>query len=83
MAIQAYRTHSTVKDGQVTIRLPEGFENSDVEVIVLQTNPASRMTRRSKGRFSKFRGSLKTGLSIEELDAQLQKLRDEWERPLS
>lgn len=81
--MQAYRTHSIVKNGQVTVQLPEGFENSDVEVIVLQTQPSAGAVHSKKHHFAKFRGSLKTGLSREELDLQLQKLRDEWERPLS
>jgi len=34
-----------------------------------------------KKRFSQYRGSLKSGLSVEEIDAQLNKLREEWERP--
>jgi hypothetical protein len=33
-------------------------------------------------RFSKYRGSLKSGLSVEEIDAQLTKLREEWERSI-
>lgn len=81
--MQAYRTHSIVKNGQVTVLLPEGFENSDVEVIVLQTQPAANQAPGQKRHFAKSRGSLKTGLSRDELDAQLKNLRDEWERPLS
>ena len=38
---------------------------------------------RQEKRFSKYRGSLKTGLSLDEIDAQLQQLRGEWERPIS
>ena len=38
---------------------------------------------RQEKRFSKYRGSLQTGLSLDEIDAQLQQLRGEWERPIS
>lgn len=81
--MQAYRTHSVVHNGQVTVQLPEGFENSDVEVIILKSSSTSIHKRLKKGKFSKYRGILKTGLSIEEIDAQLKALREEWERPIS
>jgi len=35
-----------------------------------------------KVKLSELRGSLKTGLTIEEIDVQLKTLRDEWEREL-
>lgn len=79
----AYRTHSLVQNGQVTVQLPEGFENADVEIIVLKVFPPSPAVPRKKGKFSKYRGILKTGLTVEEIDAQLRQLRDEWERPIS
>lgn len=37
---------------------------------------------RRKKHFGKYRGSLKSGLSVQEIDAQLQQLRSEWERPI-
>lgn len=81
--MQAYRTHSVVHNGQVTVQLPEGFENTDVEIIVLKTATTSVAKPGKKGKFDKYFGILKTGLSIEEIDAQLKLLRDEWERPIS
>lgn len=84
--MQAYRTHSIVQNGQVIVQLPEGFENTKVEVIVLKqavTQPSSPTNKpKMKGKFSKYRGILKTGLTIEEIDAQLKALREEWERPI-
>ncbi len=35
-----------------------------------------------KKRFGKYRGCLKTGLSLHEIDAQLNQIRNEWERPI-
>jgi len=81
--MQAYRTHSIVQNGHVTVELPEGFENADVEIIVLKTSPVKPVTSRKKGKFDRYYGILKTGLTIEEIDAQLKQLRDEWERPIS
>ena len=36
-----------------------------------------------KKRFGKYRGCLNTGLSVQDIDAQLLQLRNEWERPIS
>ena len=43
----------------------------------------SNQQPRNKKHFGKYRGSLKTGLSLEEMNVQLQQMRDEWERPIS
>ncbi len=80
--MQAYRTHSVVHNGQVVVQLPEGFENTDVEIIVLKSSSTSIAQPSKKGKFKKYRGILKTGLTIEEVDAQLKALREEWERPI-
>ncbi len=81
--MQAYRTHSVVHNGQVVVQLPEGFEDSDVEIIVLKASSSSQAKPRKKGKFDKYFGILKTGLTVEEIDAQLKTLREEWERPIS
>lgn len=80
--MQAYRTHSVVHNGQVIVQLPEGFENTDVEIIVLKSSSTGIGKPGKKGKFKKYRGILKTGLTIEEIDAQLKALREEWERPI-
>ncbi|MDX2247586.1 MAG: DUF2281 domain-containing protein [Bacteroidia bacterium] len=35
-----------------------------------------------KSTFGRYRGSLNSGLTVEEIDTQLKQLRDEWERPI-
>jgi hypothetical protein len=80
--MQAYRTHSVVQNGQVTVQMPQDFENAVVEIIVLKTSTTSIFKPGKKGKFDKYIGILKTGLSIEEIDAQLKTLREEWERPI-
>jgi Protein of unknown function (DUF2281) len=40
-------------------------------------------TKQRPKHFGQYRGSLKTGLSVQEIDAQLNQLRNEWERPIS
>jgi hypothetical protein len=50
-----------------------------VEVIseeITETNPPS------PSRFARFYGAAKTGLSIEELDQKINKIRNEWERDI-
>ena len=42
---------------------------------------AAHQQQPEKKRFSQYRGSLKSELSVEEIDTQLHKLREEWERP--
>lgn len=79
--MQAYRTHSVVHNGQVVVQLPEGFENTDVEIIVLKSSPKSKSSQLKKGKFRRYYGILKSGLTIDEIDAQLNKIREEWERP--
>lgn len=81
--MQAYRTHSIVQNGQVLVQLPEGFENTKVEIIVLKASAINLAEPLKKGKFTRYCGILKTGLTIEEIDAQLKLLRDEWERPIS
>lgn len=80
--MQAYRTHSVVQNGQVTVHLPEGFDNTDVEIIVLKASASSEAQKKKKGKYDRYFGVLKTGLTIEEIDAQLKLLREEWERPI-
>ena len=49
-------------------------------MIVLQAGAAQAKKRMD---LSTLRGSINTGLTVEEIDAQLQKIRDEWERDIS
>jgi hypothetical protein len=44
---------------------------------------ASQPKPNRKKRFGKYRGCLNTGLTVQEIDAQLLQLRNEWERPIS
>ena len=79
--MEVYHTQSTVENGQVVVVLPEGFENATVEIIVLQATAGELADPHKKGKFNKYIGILKTGHSIEEIDAQLKSMRDEWGEP--
>jgi Protein of unknown function (DUF2281) len=45
-------------------------------------NKTADQPAQGKQSFAKLRGSLKSGLSLQEIDNQLQQIRDEWERPV-
>jgi hypothetical protein len=79
--MQAYRTRAKVEEGQVIVQLPDVFSDTEVEVIILPSESAPAIPKAKKN-MSKYRGVLKTGLSREAIDKQLQTLRDEWERPI-
>ncbi|MBK7938692.1 MAG: hypothetical protein IPJ82_17110 [Lewinellaceae bacterium] len=79
--MQAYRTHAKVEEGQVVVQLPKTFAGTEVEVIILPSESTPAIPKAKKN-MSKYRGVLKTGISRETIDKQLQSLRDEWERPI-
>ncbi len=76
-------------DQQVLMQLQQLPDNLKQEVLdfigyllAKHKNAAPVPPQPEKKRFSKYRGSLKSGLSVEEIDAQLTKLREEWERSI-
>jgi hypothetical protein len=48
----------------------------------LKSSSTSESEPQKKRKYSKYYGILKTGLPIEEIDAQLKALREEWELPI-
>jgi len=62
-------------------QLPESLRQEVVDFIgyLLKKHnlPATQPNGKPKKRFGKYRGSLKTGLTIQEIDAQLLQLRNE------
>ena len=77
--MRAFKSMYTVKNRQLIIDLPDEFTDSEVEVIVLQAG--SDPTKETMD-LSALKGSINTGLTVEEVDAQLQKIRSEWERDI-
>ena len=61
-------------------RLLEDLE--DLEVIRLHDKPKPA-PQRPKMDLTQLRGSIQTGLSVDEIDAQFKSIRDEWERDFS
>ncbi len=66
-------------------QMPEGVRQEVLNFIshlISKYNlPAPQQVPTRKKHFGQYRGVLKTGLSVQEIDQQLQQLRDEWERP--
>ena len=46
--MQAIREYAVVKNGQLVLNLPEYFEQSEVEVIVLPTDPTASRPKKTK-----------------------------------
>lgn len=80
----------SMKEQQVLLQikqLPDDLKQEVLDFIgylLIKYNLAESKPRLSrKKHFGKYRGSLKSGLSTQEIDVQLTQLRDEWERPIS
>lgn len=61
-------------------RLLEDLE--DLEVIKLH-NKTNGVQQSRKIDLSTLRGSIQTGLTVDEIDAQFRSIRDEWDRDIS
>lgn len=81
--MEAIRRIVLVRDNKVTVELPEGYNNKAVELIILKAaeEPAENVSE-PKVDFDAMYGSLKSGLTIEQIDAELKALRNEWERDI-
>lgn len=80
--MNALRRIAKNKNGRITIDLPSYFTSKEVEVIVIPINeqpPAIEKPKR-KVDLTKYYGILKTGLTRKQLDAEIKKLRAEWDR---
>ena len=79
-----------MKEQQVLLQLQQLPDDLKQEVLdfigylfVKHNITGSKRKHLRKKHFGKYCGSLNSGLSIEETDAQLKQLRNEWERPIS
>jgi uncharacterized protein with von Willebrand factor type A (vWA) domain len=73
----------SVQNPQKAIALLEflkSFEMIDKFKILKHSFSKAQKDEKEVSRFDKFYGSTKTGLSIDEIDEQLNILRKEWER---
>lgn len=75
--MDTYKIQSTVKNGQIIIDLPLNFNNTNVEVIVSQIG-YSAVSDKPRKDMSKYIGIFKNKQTIEQIDEQLQTIRNEW-----
>ena len=80
--MDTYKIQSTVKNGQLIIDLPVNFDNTNVEVVVSQIGYAAVSDKPRKD-MSKYIGIFKNKQTIEQIDEQLQNIRNEWARDFS
>ncbi|MBT1697765.1 hypothetical protein KK083_12810 [Fulvivirgaceae bacterium PWU4] len=87
--MEAIRKIVTVKDN-VLVKLPDSYNNKKVEVIIMpvdefqaQTSAPYTVQEEKAGYHKNFYGSIKLGMTVEQIDKELKALRDEWERDIS
>lgn len=82
--MEAIRKIVTVKDNTIRVTVPDSYNNTQVELIILSTEELpSQVQEESVDYYSKFFGAIQSGLSEEETAKKLQSLRDEWNRDIS
>ena len=81
--MEAIRKIVTVKDNVLRVVLPDHYNNKQVELIILPAEDVPSQVEEKKVDYEKLYGSLKSGLTIEEIDDQIKALRSEWERDIS
>ena len=83
LKMEAIRKIVTVKDNVLRVVLPDHYNNKQVELIILPAEDMPSQVEEKKVDYEKYYGSLKSGLTIEEIDEQIKALRSEWERDIS
>ena len=83
LKMEAIRKIVTVKDNVLRVVLPDHYNNKQVELIILPAEDVPSQVEEKKVDYEKYYGSLKSGLTIEEIDEQIKALRSEWERDIS
>ena len=78
--MKATRKFLVVKDNMVSVQLPPDFNGKKVEVIVLESEEEYSVVNEPAVNWEQLYGSMKSKLSIEEIDARLRALRNEWDR---
>jgi hypothetical protein len=82
--MEAIRKLVKVKDNIIHIELPANYNNKTVELIILRADEkSSTVVNEEAVDYEKLYGSLSSGLTVEQIDEQLQALRKEWQRDIS
>ncbi|MEO5599424.1 MAG: hypothetical protein ABIR06_00720 [Cyclobacteriaceae bacterium] len=81
--MEAFRKIVTIKDNVLRVVLPDQYNNTQVELIILPAGTEDVTTQVQDSKtdyYAKFYGTMKSNLSQEELDKKLNALREEWKR---
>jgi len=77
--MEAMRFIETPQDGKVTIYLPYELKTQKkVEIIVIPYEDKGKKKKTFDPK--KFKGAGKLNMTVEEIDSECRKLRDEWDR---
>jgi hypothetical protein len=80
--MEAIRKIMRVKDNTLTVTLPDNYNDKEVELIILPAEDHLQVSEEPVDYFSKYYGSMKTNMSVEEIDQKLKELREEWNRDI-
>jgi hypothetical protein len=79
--MKATRKFVVVKDNMVSLQLPPNLNGKKVEVIVIESEEEEySVVKEPAVNWEEMYGSMKSNLSIEEIDARVRALRNEWDR---
>lgn len=81
--MEAIRKIVTIRDGTLKVELPPHYNNMEVELIILPVVAEAPKVEEKKIDYTKYYGTLKSGLTVDEIDKQLSDLRNEWNRDAS
>jgi hypothetical protein len=81
--MEAIRRIVTLDARVLKIELPESYRDKTIELIILPAEEEVSKVEEVKTDYKKLYGSLKSNLTIEQIDEQLKSLRDEWTRDIS
>lgn len=89
--MDAIRKIVTVKDNVLEVVLPDSYNDKKVEVIIMPVDEsraaqatAPYIAQEEKAGYHKnLYGSIKLGMTVEQIEKELKALRDEWERDIS
>lgn len=82
--MEAVRRIVTVKDNVLKVTLPDSYNDKKVELIIMPVDePEGLQVEEPKFNYTRLYGSIKLGMTVEQIDKELKTLRDEWERDIS
>ena len=79
--MQAIRKRIKAENCTLNIAIPKALRDMELDVIILPAEPLSESEKKLDP--VHYKGALKVDLTNEEIDRDIDRGRDEWERPIS